>query len=180
MFTRMADGTAEEWMAIRERTLEDQRHVAERVLPMLASLERSVDGYGVDQLVHSLQTASRAERAGADDELVVAALCHDVGKFVSTANHAAMSAEVIRPYVRDELYRVVLHHQVFEGDHYNDKFGWPTDGRLAFSHQPWFGLAATFADEWDQTSFDPAYDTPPLIHFESRVRRVFAEPRITM
>jgi hypothetical protein len=38
-------------------------------------------------------------------------------------------------------------------------------------------LAAKFADEWDQKAFDPAYDTFPLEHFESRVREVFAKPK---
>ena len=37
-----------------------------------------------------------------------------------------------------------------------------------------FELAAQFADEWDQTSFDPDYDTLPLAHFEPKVREVFA------
>ncbi|HEY8523674.1 MAG TPA: HD domain-containing protein [Acidimicrobiales bacterium] len=179
MFTRMDAGTTEEWMAIREETLANQRRVADRILPMLRELRNHVDGYAVDQLTHSLQTATRAERAGADDELVVAALCHDLGKFVSTANHAAMSAEILRPYVRDELYHLILHHQTFQGAHYNHHFGWEADGREAFRGEPWFDLAATFADEWDQTSFDPDYDTLPLEHFEERLRAVFAEPRIT-
>jgi predicted HD phosphohydrolase len=179
MFTRMDAGTTEEWLAIREETLANQRRVADRILPMLAELRHSVDGYAVDQLTHSLQTATRAERAGADDELVVASLCHDLGKFVSTANHAAMSAEILRPYVRGELYQLILNHQVFQGAHYNAHFGWETDGREAFRSEPWFDLAATFVDEWDQVSFDPDYDTLPLSHFEPLVRTVFAEPRIT-
>jgi predicted HD phosphohydrolase len=179
MFTRMDAGTTEEWLAVREETLANQRRVSDRILPMLAELRHSVDGYAVDQLTHSLQTATRAERAGADDELVVASLCHDLGKFVSTANHAAMSAEILRPYVRDELYHLILNHQVFQGAHYNAHFGWDTDGREAFRGERWFDLAATFADEWDQVSFDPGYDTLPLEHFEPLVRQVFAEPRIT-
>lgn len=179
MFTRMDAGSTQEWMAVREETLASQKRVADRILPMLAWLRNSVDGYAVDQLTHSLQTAARAQRAGADDELVVAALCHDLGKFVSTANHAAMSAEILRPYVRPELVQVILHHQTFQGAHYNAHFGWDPDAREAFRGEPWFDLAATFADEWDQTSFDPDYDTPPLQHFEPLVRAVFAEPRLT-
>jgi predicted HD phosphohydrolase len=179
MFTRMDAGTHDEWQAIRSETLANQRKVADRILPMLAELRHSVDGYAVDQLTHSLQTATRAQRAGADDELVVAALCHDLGKFVSTANHAAMSAEILRPYVRDELYHMILHHQTFQGRHYNAHFGWDPDAREAFRGEPWYDLAATFADEWDQTSFDPGYDTRPLEAFEPLVRTVFAEPRVT-
>ena len=60
------------------------------------------DGFAVDQLVHSLQTATRAEEAGADDEVVVASLCHDIGKAVSVPNHPRIAAEILRPYVRHE------------------------------------------------------------------------------
>jgi predicted HD phosphohydrolase len=180
VFTRMDEGTEAEWQSIREAVLVGQRRVADRILPMLQSLEHSVDGFPVDQLTHALQTATRAERAGAPEDVVVMALCHDLGKFVSTANHAAMSAEILRPYVRDDLYRTVLHHQVFQGDHYNDKLGFPTGGRVQFAAEPWYDLCATFTDEWDQTSFDPGYDTLSIEHFEPAVRRVFEEPRITV
>jgi len=62
-----------------------------------------VDGFGVDQLTHCLQTATRAEQAGADDELVVASLCHDIGKAVMVPNHPRIAAEILRPYVRPEV-----------------------------------------------------------------------------
>jgi len=71
---------------------------------MLASLADITDGFAVDQLTHSLQTATRAEEAGADDEVVVAALCHDIGKSVSVLNHPKIAAEILRPYVRPEVF----------------------------------------------------------------------------
>jgi len=37
-------------------------------------------------------------------------------------------------------------------------------------------VAARFADEWDQVSFDPAYDTLPLEHFLPMVREIFGRP----
>ena len=86
-FTRMDESTAEQWQHIVSESMEHQPRVAERVLAMLASLETIVDGFEVDQLVHSLQTATRAEEAGASDEVVVASLCHDIGKAVSVMNH---------------------------------------------------------------------------------------------
>ena len=67
--------------------MEHQPRVAERVLAMLRSLADITDGFAVDQLTHSLQTATRAEEAGADNEMVVASLCHDIGKAVSVPNH---------------------------------------------------------------------------------------------
>ena len=84
--------------------------MADRVLEMLRSLSGIVDGFAVDQLTHCLQTATRAERAGADDEVVVASLCHDVGKAVSVVNHPAIAAEILKPYVRDEVYWMILTH----------------------------------------------------------------------
>ena len=97
--------------------------MAESVLGMLRSLAGITDGFAVDQLTHSLQTATLAERAGADDELVVAALCHDIGKAVSVPNHPRISAEILRPYVRDEVHWTIQVHQDFQGRHYYAHLG---------------------------------------------------------
>ena len=85
---------------------------------LLRSLGSITDGFSTDQLTHCLQTATLAEQAGADDEIVVAALCHDVGKAISVPNHPRIAAEILRPYVRDEVYRMILVHQDFQGRHY--------------------------------------------------------------
>ncbi len=103
-FTRMDESTREEWMAIATETVNNQPRVADAVLAMLASLEAITDGFAVDQLTHCLQTAARAEAAGADEEVVVASLLHDVGKAISVANHPRISAEILKPYVRSEVY----------------------------------------------------------------------------
>ncbi len=98
-FTRMDESTAEQWQAIAVETATNQPRVAERVLALLRSLAEITDGFAVDQLTHSLQTATRAEEAGADPEMVVACLCHDIGKAVSVSNHPKIAAEILRPYV---------------------------------------------------------------------------------
>ena len=143
---------------------------------MLRSLASITDGFAVDQLTHCLQTATLAERAGADDEMVVASLCHDIGKAVSVPNHPRHRAEILKPYVRPEVYDVIRAHQDFQGRHYYHHFGGNPDAREQYRDEPWFDLAAQFADEWDQIAFDPEYDTLPLEHFEDRVRAVFATP----
>jgi predicted HD phosphohydrolase len=176
-FTRMDESTAEQWAAIGRETFAHQQRVADRVLAMLASLAEITDGFAVDQLTHSLQTATRAERAGADDELIVASLCHDIGKAVSVPNHPLIAAEILRPYVRDDVYQMIRAHQDFQGRHYYAHFGGDPDARDQYEDEPWFELAAQFADEWDQVAFDPAYDTLGLDHFESRVREVFANAK---
>jgi predicted HD phosphohydrolase len=159
---------------IAAATIEHQPRVAERVLDMLEALAGIRDGFAVDQLTHSLQTATLAERAGADDEVVVASLCHDIGKFVSVPNHPRISAEILRPYVRDEVRWMIEVHQDFQGKHYFHHLGGDPKARERHVDHESFELVRRFADEWDQIAFDPDYDTLPLEHFEARVREVFA------
>jgi len=175
-FTSMDASTAEQWAVVGAETARNQGRVADRVLAMLESLAEVVDGFAVDQLTHSLQTATRAERAGADDEVVVASLCHDIGKAVSVPNHPRIAAEILRPYVRDEVTQAILFHQEFQGRHYFHHFHMDPNLRDNHRDQDWYPLAEQFADEWDQTSFDPDYPTEPLAHFEPKVRAVFATP----
>jgi predicted HD phosphohydrolase len=42
-------------------------------------------GEAVSQLAHSLQAAALAKEAGSDDDTVLGALLHDVGRFIPTA-----------------------------------------------------------------------------------------------
>jgi predicted HD phosphohydrolase len=172
----MDQSTAAQWAVIGRETINAQPRVAERVLGLLRSLAEITDGFSTDQLTHCLQTATLAERAGADDEVVVAALCHDVGKSISVSNHPAIAAEILRPYVRKEVYEMIRVHQDFQGRHYYAHFGADPDAReqhrVALTEGE-FALAERFADEWDQIAFDPAYDTLPLEHFEPKVRSVF-------
>ena len=144
------------------------------------SLADITDGFAVDQLTHCLQTATRAERAGADDEVVIASLCHDIGKAVSVPNHPRIAAEILKPYVRDDVYWMILVHQDFQGRHYYHHFGGDPNARDQYQGHPAFELAERFADEWDQAAFDPDYDTLPLEHFEPRLRELFAQPEIVV
>ncbi len=176
-FTRMDESTAEQWQTIAVQTATNQPRVADRVLGMLRSLADITDGFAVDQLTHSLQTATRAEEAGADTEMVVASLCHDIGKAVSVSNHPKIAAEILKPYVSEPVYRVIAAHQDFQGRHYYGYFKLDPESRAQYEGEPWFELAERFADDWDQTSFDPDYPTQPLEHFEPIVREVFGRPR---
>ena len=177
-FTRMDESTQEQWMEIGRETMKNQSRTAEMILELLRGLGKITDGFATDQLTHCLQTATRAERAGADQEMVVASLCHDIGKAVSVPNHAGIAAEILKPYVRDDVYQVIRTHQDFQGRHYYAHFGKDTNARDQYVGEPWYALGEQFADEWDQTSFDPAYDTLPLEHFEPAVREVFGNPRM--
>lgn len=172
----MDESTPKQWSLIGATTVELQPRVGERALSMIRELEAVTDGFAIDQLQHALQTATLAERAGASDELVVAALLHDVGKLLSVANHPAIAAEFLWPYVSDETYFVIKFHQDFQGRHYYQHFGGDPNLRERHRTEPWFARAEQFADEWDQVAFDPDGDAFPLEHFEERVRAVFAMP----
>ncbi len=176
-FRRMDESTDEQWAVIITETMEHQPRVADRVLEMLASLAEITDGFAVDQLTHSLQTAALAEADGADEEVVVASLCHDIGKAVSVLNHPAIAAEILRPYVRSEVAEMIAAHQDFQGRHYYAHLKMDPEARRRHEGAPWFALAERFADDWDQAAFDPDFPTPSLAHFEPLVRRVFGHPK---
>lgn len=173
-FTRMDEGQVDQWVAIGREIMQRQAGMPRIIRGMLRQLETQVDGFAIDQLQHGLQTATRALRAGASEELVVAALCHDIGKVISVENHPAIAAEILRPYVSEETYQIVRTHQDFQGKHYYAFLGRDPNARQQYAEQPWYGLATTFTDEWDQASFDPAYETLPLEHFEPMIDRVFS------
>ena len=180
-FTRMDQSTQEQWAEIGKQTFANQSRTPEAILGLLRSLQNITDGFATDQLTHCLQTATLAEKAGADDEVVFASLCHDVGKAISVPNHPAIGAEMIKPYVRPEVYEMIRVHQDFQGAHYYHHFGGDPNARdkhkAALSAEV-FDLSARFADEWDQTAFDPDYDTLPLEHFEPLVREMTAQARM--
>jgi predicted HD phosphohydrolase len=166
-----------DYMSYVEAHLEDDlKQVPDRMLTILRSMRGVMQGFQIDQLEHSLQTATRAERAGADVDMIVASLCHDMGKTISNANHPAIAAEMIRPWVSPDAYWIVKVHQDFQGMHYYERMGLDPMMRLKHQDHPAYELAAVFADEWDQTAFDPDYESFPLEHFEPMVREVFGRP----
>jgi predicted HD phosphohydrolase len=176
-FTRMDESTAEEWGWIGQQTMANQGRVAESILALLRSLSNITDGFAIDQLTHCLQTATLAEQAGADEQLIVASLCHDIGKAISVPNHGPIASEILRPYVRSDIAWMLRVHQDFQGMHYYGLVGADPHKRDAYVDHPAYELTARFTDEWDQIAFDPTRETYPLEHFEPLVREIFAKPR---
>lgn len=149
---------------------------AERVLTLLASLEDVGDGGAISELDHALQLATRAERAGADEDVVLAGLLHDIGKVFGDAGHGAVAAALLEPHVRSDVVQVVRHHSIFTARHWEQIPAGEPDPRDQFAEEPWFGFACRFVDEWDVRSFDPTYDSLPLDHFIPMVQRRVREP----
>jgi hypothetical protein len=105
---------------------------AEQVLICLSGLSDVCDGGEISELEHALQTATRAERSAADDELILAALCHDVGKIFGDSGHGEVAAELLKPHVRAEVVSVVRHHGSFTARHWNSSLKGDSDPRLKF------------------------------------------------
>ena len=123
-----------------------------------------------------MQTATRAEEDGADIELIVAALIHDIGDDLAPENHSQMAAAIIRPYVRAEVTWILEHHGIFQMVYYADKLGLNKDERERYRGHKWFDSAEKFCGAWDQASFDPAHASKPLSYFAPMVEEIFSRP----
>jgi predicted HD phosphohydrolase len=123
-----------------------------------------------------LQAATRAFVDGADDELLVAALIHDIGDELAPYNHAEIAAGILRPYVRPEVTWIVEQHGLVQSYYYAHHLGGNRNARDRLKGHPWYAACEAFCSRWDQSSFDPDYPTKPLEFFEPLVRRIFSRP----
>jgi len=182
-FRQMQDGTKEDYLLLDESERRYALGLADRVLESLRRLDHSLEGYPVSRLGHSLQAATRALRDRADEELVVAALLHDIGDELAPYNHAEVAAGILRPYVREEVTWIVAHHGLFQNYYYVHHFGGDRNARERLRGHPAYDACVHFCAAWDQSSFDPDYASEPLATFEPMVRRIFAraphDPRYT-
>jgi predicted HD phosphohydrolase len=172
-FTRMADGTADEYRYLAALDAESMRGYADDLIALFRDTDRDI-GYPLTPMRHALQAATRAVRDGADDELVFAALFHDVADRIAPVNHAAVAAEMLRPYIGPRTHWILAHHAIFQGYYYWHHTGHDRHARERFRGHPHFDACAAFCERWDQASFDPAYDTMPLDAFMPVVRRMLA------
>ena len=173
-FTRMDQGTVEDYALSRELNAPYSAATADRVLAYLPLLADGFKGGQIDRYQHSLQTATRALRAGECEEIVVTGLFHDLGDILAPENHADIGADILRPYVSRHTFWLAKHHGIFQGYYFWDKVGKNKDERERYRDHPAFEMTERFCGEYDQTANDPAYDTLPVAEFEPMVRRIFA------
>lgn len=177
-FTRMADGTREEYEFLGQLEEEYAARTGERVLACFRAQESTMEGYRISRQEHALQAATRALRDGAEEEMVVAALLHDIGDSLAPYSHSEFAAAILRPYVSDRTHWVVQHHGVFQCYYYAHHTGGDRNARDRYRAHPYYADCVDFCERWDQSSFDPGYASLPLAHFEPLVLRVFArKPR---
>ena len=176
-YTRMADMTAADLELINADAEEDARELPRRLMDAVAKLEEFQGPLKVSRLEHSLQSATRAYRAGKEDEYVAAALLHDIGDALAPYSHGEMVAGVLRPFVSERVCWIVQKHALFQAYYYAHLAGADRNARDKYIGHPWYGDCVEFCEQFDQNCFDPEYDSLPLEFFRPIVEEVFRRPK---
>lgn len=177
-FTRMSEGTRADYELLRRCASDYNQGLPDRIIHALEQLEGSFSGYQVTRLEHSLQSATRAFRNNEDLEMIMAALLHDIGDDLAPHSHDELAAAVLAPFVSEKVLWIVKHHSVFQRYYYAHRLGGDRNARERLGTSPYYDDAVRFCELYDQSSFDPSYDTLPLSHFEPMIRELFSrKPR---
>lgn len=172
-FRRMQDGTKADYELLDRSERDYALKLPDHLVAALGRLDHSLEGYPVSRLQHSLQAATRARRDGADDELIVAALIHDIGDEMAPYNHQDVAAAILMPYVRPEVTWIVAQHALFQNYYYVHHFGGDRHARERLRDHPWYQSCKDFCARWDQNSFDPDFPTDALATFVPLMQRIF-------
>lgn len=174
-FTAMEHGSRSDYDLIAEHDRQNAAGLAGRVIHWLGMMDGE-SPYQISRLDHSLQCATRAERDGADDESIACALLHDIGDVISPCNHSQVAAALLRPYVGEKNYWIVLHHGLFQGYYWMHHYDMDRNARDRLRDEPHYEACVEFCARWDQVSFDPRYRAKPLAHFVPLVEALLRKP----
>ena len=173
-FTEMKKGTKEDYLLLDKNEKDFAKKTADRILKFLSSLTETLEGYQVSRLEHSLQSATRALHAGESEEMIVAALLHDIGDELAPMNHSEYAASILKPYVSEKTHWIVEKHGEFQAYYYAHHLGGNRNKRDKYKGHKYFDACVNFCEKYDQCSFDPNYKSYPLEKFEPMVRNIFA------
>ena len=172
-FTEMKNGSKEDYELLEKYEKNFERKTADRLLKYLASQTTTLEGYQITRLEHSLQAATRAYKNGESEEMVVATLLHDIGDDLAPMNHSQYAASIIRPYVSEKTYWIILHHGLFQTYYSAHHLGVDRNARDKFKDHKYYQDTVDFCEKYDQSSFDPNYKSMSLEEFEPMVKKIF-------
>ena len=172
-FTEMKNGSKEDYELLERYEKNFERKTADRLLKYLASQTTTLEGYQITRLEHSLQAATRAYKNGESEEMVVATLLHDIGDDLAPMNHSQYAASIIRPYVSEKTYWIILHHGLFQTYYSAHHLGGDRNARDKFKDHKYYQDTVNFCEKYDQSSFDPNYKSMSLEEFEPMVKKIF-------
>ncbi len=173
-FREMKKGTKEDYLLLDRHEKKFIKNTADRILNFMGTLNATLEGYQVSRLEHSLQTATRALHDKANEEMIVAALLHDIGDELAPLNHAEYAAAVLKPYVSEKTHWIVEKHGIFQMYYYAHHLGGNKNEREKFKDHKYYKDTMDFCEKWDQKSFDPDYKSLNLQDFEPYVKKIFS------
>ena len=173
-FTEMKNGTKEDYILLDKHERDYVSKTADRLLKFLSSLTETLEGYKISRLEHSLQSATRALKAGESEEMIVATLLHDIGDALAPMNHSQYAASILKPYVSEKTHWIIEKHGEFQAYYYAHHLGGNRNKRDKYKGHKYYKACVEFCEKYDQSSFDPNYKSLPLKDFEPMLRRIFA------
>ncbi|MEM7343368.1 MAG: hypothetical protein AAF485_03935 [Chloroflexota bacterium] len=175
-YTRMADGTKEDYDILSAAMEEDTKQLPNRILKAVEALKESIGVLQVTRNEHSLQSATHAYRDGKDEAYIVACLVHDIGDELAPYTHGSMVEAIIKPFVSEEICWVIKYHPLFQLYYYGHHIGVDPNARDRFKDHPYYDACVEFCEKYDQNCFDPNFESLPLEFFEPMVHRIFGQP----
>jgi predicted HD phosphohydrolase len=172
------DFRAEDWTLLNAQRApyyaEQQARQALRLLS--ASADDPGFGYQVNNYRHCVQAATLALQDGRDEDYVVMALLHDIGFVACPQNHGPFAAQLLAPYIPEDLVWMLERHMYFQSLHCRELPGNDRFARERWRGHPAFAATAEFVARYDQNTISPRLPEAPLSVFEPMVQRVFARP----
>tara|TARA_Y100001934_G_scaffold277345_1_gene375912 strand:- start:1004 stop:1618 length:615 start_codon:yes stop_codon:yes gene_type:complete len=174
-FSQMKDATQADYDLLSSKFQTYREATAGRVLETLQRQAIGHEtGHQIHRLDHALQCATRARVEGADIDWIGAALLHDIGDGLAPMNHDRFAAEILRPFLREEVTWVVAHHGAFQLIYSGEFTDRDPNTREQFSNSPYYQSCVDFCERWDQSSFDPSYENDPLDSFRDEIDTIFS------
>jgi len=173
-FIQMKDGTKEDYLLLNKHEKKFIENTADRIIKFLSTMTKTLEGYRINRLEHSLQTATRALNDKADDEMIVAALIHDIGDELAPLNHSEYAAAILKPYVCEKTHWIVEKHGEFQMYYYAHHLGGNKNQRDKYNGHKYYQATVNFCENWDQKSFDPYFKSLPLKEFKPFVKKIFS------
>ena len=173
-FTEMKNGTKEDYLLLDRHEKNFANKTAERIIGFMSNLTETLKGYQISRLEHSLQSATRAYRNGESEEMIVAALLHDIGDELAPMNHSEYAATILKPYVTEKTHWIIEKHGEFQMFYYAHHLGGDKNKREKYKDHKYFQDTINFCEKYDQNSFDPNYKSLPLDFFKPMVKKIFS------
>ena len=173
-FTEMKNGTKDDYLFLDRHEKNFASKTADRILKFMSGLTETLEGYQISRLEHSLQSATRAYKNGESEEMVVAALLHDIGDELAPMNHSEYAAAILKPYVSERTHWIVEKHGEFQMFYYAHHLGKDKNKRDKYKGHKYYQATIDFCEKYDQNSFDPNYKSLPLDFFKPMVEKIFS------